>query len=690
MAIDRESGARLGGYQVQEQIGRGGMGVVYRATHLHLGREVALKLLAPQYTDAQEFRERFLRESRMAASLEHPNIVTVYDAGDLEGTLFIAMRYVPGPDLAKLLREHGPVSPAAALSMLDQVGSALDAAHQLGLVHRDVKPANVLFDAGHCYLTDFGLSKRAGAGEASAALTRTGVFLGTLDYVAPEQIQGGAIDGRTDIYALTCMLHECLTASRPFPKDSELAVINGHLNEPPPRPSRLRPDLPGAIDEVVAKGMAKSPGDRYSTCAALTAAARVALRSAGAETVTDMRADGEISPDVTHSPAPTTVVSAILPSLAGPDGASTGPDATSRRTRKARLVGSVAVLCAAVAATAVIVLTGGRSPARHPHTTKTVVRGATQRGSAATSTSTSTTRDGSATQPGPGSHTTGTAQAARVVGTPIQVGRQPVGIAATSHFLWTANFGASTVTRVAPTGATRTDIPVAPGPIAVLDVGTTFWVASAQGGVVTPISVATGLPGKPVRVGSRPSWLTGDEDAVYVSNVASDTVSVINPRTDSLIGAPIKVGFVPRGIAASGTAVWVADSDNDNIDRIVDGQVIKTIRVGRRPIGVAVGDNAVWVANEDDNTVSRINLAGDSVKTIKVGRAPFAIAFGLGSAWVTNSVDNTVTRLAGVTGNPVGRPIPVGKDPTGITVVRDTDSVWVTNRGSSTAMRIQP
>jgi YVTN family beta-propeller protein len=671
---------------VQEQIGRGGMGVVYRATHLHLGREVALKLLAPQYSDARDFRERFLRESRMAASLEHPNIVTVYDAGDLDGTLFIAMRYVRGPDLAKLLREHGPVSPQTALSMLDQVGGALDAAHRLGLVHRDVKPANVLFDAGHCYLTDFGLSKRAGVSEASAALTRTGVFLGTIDYVAPEQIQGGAIDGRTDIYALTCMLHECLTASRPFPKDSELAVINGHLNEPPPRPSKLRPDLPAAIDGVVATGMAKSPGDRYPTCLQLTAAARAALQGVWAETVTDTPQYSEISSVVAHSPAPTSVVSAVQPSLTASNPGGTGPDAAPRRTRSPRVLGSVAALCAA-AIVAVVILTSGSSAAKHPHTTKTVLGPATHRGAEA---STSGKGQGSATQSGSGSQTTGTAPAARVVGTPIQVGKDPVGIAGPSRLLWIANFGASTVSRVTPTGAVRTDIVVPPGPIAVLDVGTTFWVASAQAGLVTPISVATGLPGKPVHVGNRPSWLAGDEDGVFVSNVASDTVSVINPRTDSLIGAAIKVGFVPRGIAAGGTAVWVADSDSDNIDRIVDGQVIKTIRVGRRPIGVAVGDNAVWVANEDDNTVSRINLANDSVKEIKVGKAPFAIAFGLGSAWVTNSGDNTVTRLDGATGEPVGRPIPVGKDPTGITVIPNTNSVWVTNRGSGTAMRIQP
>ena len=213
-------------------------------------------------------------------------------------------------------------------------------------------------------------------------------------------------------------------------------------------------------------------------------------------------------------------------------------------------------------------------------------------------------------------------------------------------------------------------------------------MSSADAGVVTPISVATGLPGKPVAVGDRPEWLTGDENGLFVSNAASDTVSVINPRTDALVGPPIRVGSVPRGIAFSGTAVWVADSGDGDVDRIVDGQVTKTIAVGHRPIGVAVGGNAVWVANELDNTVSRIDLAEDTVKTIRVGKAPFAVAFGLGSAWVTNSGDDTVTRLDASTGDPIGGSITVGRDPTGITVIGK--AVWVTNRRSNTVQEIAP
>ncbi len=661
MGIDGQSGTTLGAYVLGERIGRGGMGVVYRATHVHLGREVALKVLAPELAGSEDFRDRFLRESRLAASLDHPNVVTVYDAGDSEGTLYIAMRYVEGTDLAKFLQAEGPLTPATSIAMLDQVGAALDAAHHRGLIHRDVKPANVLIASGNFYLTDFGLTKRVSASQVSAALTRTGQFLGTVDYVAPEQIEGGEIDGRADIYALTCMLHECLTGSRPFPKDSELAIISAHLRDPPPRPTELRPDLPAAIDDVVATGMAKSPQERYSTCAELTAAAREALGVASS----DLAAVGAPGSDNSSTPPPKSTAGSRLRPTEVSTSVADDPRtiAESRGPRRARrvLVPAVAVLCAAAVAAVVILLTtGGTSSRQHGQTTKPPA----------------------AKPPG------ATAPPAHVVGNPIHVGNAPTGIDGNSAVLWVANFDASTVTRVTLDGKIRTDIPLPPAPFAVLNTGNTFWVSSADAGVVTPISVGAGLPGKPIPVGKKPEWLTGDENAVYVSNASSDTVSVINARTDTLIGSPIKVGSVPRGIAFSGSAVWVADSDDDNVDRIVNGQVVKTIPVGRRPIGVAFGANAVWVANENDNTVSRIDLTQDTVKTIPVGKAPFAIAFGLGSAWVTNSGDNTVTRLDGSTGAPVGSAIPVGQDPTGIAVIGQ--AVWITNRRSNTVQQIQP
>src|ERR1019366_1022423 len=311
------------------------------------------------------------RESRLAASLDHPNVVTVYDAGDADGTLHIAMRCGGGIELAEYRRREGPLSPAQALSMLEQVGSALDAAHQRGLIHRDVKPANVLIASGECYLTDFGLTKRATPSDVSAAPTRTGQFLGTVDYVAPEQIEGAEIDGRVDVYALTCMLHECLTGSRPVPKDSELAIISAHLRDPPPRPTELRPDLPAAIDDVVATGMAKSPQQRYSTCAELTAAAREALGVASS----DLAAVGAPGSDNSSTPPPKSTAGSRLRPTEGSTSVADDPRtiAESRGPRRARrvLVPAVAVLCAAAVAAAVILLTtGGTSSRRHGQTTK--------------------------------------------------------------------------------------------------------------------------------------------------------------------------------------------------------------------------------------------------------------------------------------------------------------------------------
>ena len=261
MATDARIGAELAGYRIEAPIGRGGMGVVYRAEQLRLGRKVALKLLAPELAENQGFRARFEHESRLAAALDHPNIVPLFEAGEADGLLFIAMRYVEGTDLRALLNAQGRLEPERALAIAGQVGSALDAAHVRGLVHRDVKPGNILIaaDAGldlpeHCYLTDFGLTKDT---SSPVELTATGTFVGTIDYIAPEQIEGAKPDGRGDQYALACVLFECLAGHPPFPRDEEIVVMWAHLQDAPPTVTAARPDLPPAIDAVIAQAMAK-------------------------------------------------------------------------------------------------------------------------------------------------------------------------------------------------------------------------------------------------------------------------------------------------------------------------------------------------------------------------------------------------------------------------------------------------
>jgi len=268
-------------FRIQRIIGRGGMSVVYLAEQVSLGRKVALKVMSPALADDPAFRDRFVRESRTAASLDHPNIIPIFEAGESDGVLYIAMRYVEGSDLRTLQKRLGAMPVERVLSIIGQVASALDAAHAKGLVHRDVKPANVLVvpaeqpgGLDHAYLADFGLTREA---EGRTGLTQTGQFVGTVDYAAPEQIYGKQIDGRTDQYALGCMLFECLTGTVPFQKTSNVAVIYSHVNDPPPKPTERRAELPGAIDAVVAKAMSKEKEDRYPTCAALADAARSAL-----------------------------------------------------------------------------------------------------------------------------------------------------------------------------------------------------------------------------------------------------------------------------------------------------------------------------------------------------------------------------------------------------------------------------
>ena len=318
------AGTEIAGYRVESLIGRGGMAMVYRAEHLRLGRRVALKVIAPELAEDERFRQRFIRESQLAAAIDHPNVLPVYEAGDAEGMLYIAMRYVDGTDLKGMLAQQGRLDTGQALSIFRQVGRALDVAHGRGLIHRDVKPGNILImvdphgdDLYHVYLSDFGLTKRT---SSQSGLTTAGQFVGTIDYVAPEQITGKPVGPSTDIYALGCVLFESLTGTLPFDRDSDAAILWAHMNDPPPAVTTYNQVLPRAVDEVVATAMAKAPEDRFGSCRELVTALQVALESGDAPAISGPTAIPESTPPPSGPPDP----GLEDPSLADPvDGAST-------------------------------------------------------------------------------------------------------------------------------------------------------------------------------------------------------------------------------------------------------------------------------------------------------------------------------------------------------------------------------
>jgi YVTN family beta-propeller protein len=274
-------GDEFAGYRLRSVLGRGGMSVVFQAEHPRLGNVVAIKVLSPDLASDDIFRTRFLEESRIAASMNHPNVIPIHDMGASDGLLYIVMRYVSGTDLRQMIKKRGRLQPEVAVFLLSQAARALDAAHAKGLVHRDVKPGNLLVersndddDPDHLYLADFGITKRV---MTHTGLTSTGQFLGTVDYVAPEQIRGPSVVGLADQYSLGCVLYECLTGRVPFEKDMIPAIIWAHVEELPTQPTLIRPDLPPAVDEVFARVLAKQPGDRYRNCREFVEAARAAL-----------------------------------------------------------------------------------------------------------------------------------------------------------------------------------------------------------------------------------------------------------------------------------------------------------------------------------------------------------------------------------------------------------------------------
>jgi serine/threonine-protein kinase len=269
-------GDEFGPYTIESVLGQGGMGTVFLARHARLERRVALKVISPAFADDPGFRARFLRESQLAASLDHPHVIPIFDADEVEGVLYLAMRYVDGPSLQAVIRKSKPLSRGDTLRIAEQIGGALDAAHSADLIHRDLKPANILLAEAraHAYLCDFGLAKRT----SSEGITHAGSFLGTVDYCSPEQIRGEPLDGRADVYSLGCVLYHCLSGEPPYARESEIAILQAHLNEPPPT---LSPDLDG----VFAQALAKDREERYPSAGALASDLRTAIADEAPATV---------------------------------------------------------------------------------------------------------------------------------------------------------------------------------------------------------------------------------------------------------------------------------------------------------------------------------------------------------------------------------------------------------------------
>ncbi|WP_246551654.1 protein kinase domain-containing protein [Miltoncostaea oceani] len=628
----------LGGYRVLGQAGRGGMGVVYRAEDPALGRQVALKVIAPALSADPRFRERFARESRIAARLEHPCVVPVYRAGEEHGQLYIAMRFVDGTDLAALLRD-GPLPPTRTAALVSQVAEALDAAHTRGLVHRDVKPANVLVTgdgtAEHAYLTDFGLTiEQTGDG---GGLTKTGHWVGTLAYIAPEQIRAEGVDARADVYALGALLHQCLTGRLPFPVDTELEALAAHLDDPPPKPSEH--GAPRAFDRIVERAMAKDPEDRYRSAgdlgrAALAAAlgerARLTERSVATGAAAPVRGDRHLR-----------------------------TRARRRRTVITSVAAAAIVAASGVAAT--LALTGG----------------------------------------GGGTEAVAANPAGRVVGPPIPIPIAGDRVAAGDGQVWAIATGGGNLARLDIDSGEVADYPPAidlgGGEFPDVAVGAGgVWAAHAieTVGGVDHVDPATGDAVQRVRFPGARALATTEGAVWAVSGTpqAAEAGSLvrIDPVSDRRVGAAVATGRGPADVAVDGAGVWVANTHADSVWRFDPDtrRVLARIPVGDDPRAITVGAGGVWVANVGDRTITRIDPATNRVQgaPISLGKEIEDVVASDRAVWVA-AADGTVTRLDPATGQTVGQPLPTGRAP--LALAEDAGVVWAVSAADRTLTRIE-
>jgi ABC-type branched-subunit amino acid transport system substrate-binding protein len=588
-------GTSFAGYRIEAVIGRGGMGVVYRATDLSLQRPVALKLIVPELAGDERFRRRFLDESRLAASLDHASVVPIYEAGEADRQLFLAMRFVEGSDLRTLLRRDGPLGTERTIALLAQIASALDAAHEGGLVHRDVKPANVLVDEDdHAYLTDFGVSKQLGG-----VTTDTGRLVGSLDYLAPEQIAGEPVDPRTDAYALACVLYECLVGVPAFRRETEAETLWAHMQ------AEYRP-IPG-LEPVLKRAFARDPGARYQHCSELieaarsrrparhrarwTAAALAALATAAAAVVYLARDGTEVLPP-----------GSFVVALDADGGLGSFTEAATAPSNIAVGEGAVWVLDSEA-----------ETVARLDRTTKAVKR--------------------------------------------FKAGPRPTDLAVGGGAVWVGNGGGSEglpvitttdISRVNPrslkvTGTTRLSrkpsgygaTPSEGFPRIAVGAGA-VWAVGVDNRIYR-IDPATGRIVAKIPVETRVSTLAAGAEGVWFLNWTDRTVTRIDPAINRVADRiPISSDFL-SGIAVGGGAVWVTSPRDGRLWRIEPGPQprARPIEVGGLLYFVSYGDGAAWTGNYQDGVVTRVDGRTNRVTTKVRIEAAQALAVGAGSAWVS-------------------------------------------------------
>ena len=629
-------GSVFAGHRIEAVAGRGGMGVVYRARQLSLDRVVALKVIAPTLTQDPAIRGRFLRESRVAASIDHPHVIPVYYTGEQDGVAYIAMRFVAGDDIRTLVRREGPPGPERAVRIVGQVAEALDAAHAAGLVHRDVKPANVLLAQGdHVYLTDFGLTKHV-LSEPGAGGTREGHWVGTLDFVAPEQLRGERVDARSDIYALGCLLFYTLAGRPPFERDSDEAKLWAHLSEPPPKVSEAVPGAPGALDAVVARALAKTPDERYPSAGDLGRAAAAAVSGDRREQTEHVVAIGAAAPIEMETRTAGTWLASHT--------------AAPRGRRLGWLAAAIAAVLAAAAG--LLFALSGNPPRRNP--------------TAATHPSAS----GAAPQ----------------IRSAFVGGRVSAVAGAGGHIWsgWSLNrrLKAVDAARVKRLKSLRSN--VGRGLAGLTTDGETVWAIASRDRQLVHFDGRTGSRlGKPVPLPGVANAVAVDADSVFVAvtiqGQPGDVILQFDKRTGALQKTLVVLDMVRRVVVAD-AALWLLATHPARLVRV-------DLRTGRRdkwPLGsetsgdMAAGAGAIWITLPAINQVTRLPFKDPgNPATIGVGPDPAGVVVAGDDVWVANKASSTLTRigLRSLRARPQEIDVPI--NPYELAAYRG--SVWVTS-----------